>query len=139
MFSLLVFCNHSFFIHCGQVFFLFIHKIHNIFPDLIDILVNRQCDSSNLNLAPLCELSDDNILMNKIWGDAVKRTYGEKPPKYVARIPGTRRSFYVSKSREDKELIQALTKVLISFRTDQYCYVFRSDLKATMLLREILH
>ena len=113
-------------------------SIHNIFPDLIDILVNRQCDSSNLNLASLCELLDDNILMNKIWGDAVKRTYGEKPPKYMARIPETHRSFYVSKSREEKELMQALTKIFKSFWTNQYCYFFRSDLRVTMLLREIL-
>ena len=89
---------------------------------IIDIIVNRQCDSSNINLAPLFELSDDDVLMNKIRGDAVKKMYGEKPPKYVARIPGTRRSFYVSRSREEKELIQALTKVFISFRLNRYCY-----------------
>ena len=82
--------------------------------------VNRQCDSSNLNLAPLCQLSDDDIHMNKIWGDAAKKTYGGKVPDYVARIRGPRRSFYVSKRREEKELLQALTKVLISCMKNHY-------------------
>ena len=69
----------------------------------------RPCDSTNLNLNPLCQLKKKGE--PNIWANSVKQSYTKKE-KYIQELRNSNRSYYKdTKSRED-ELIPGIQKVI---------------------------
>jgi len=75
------------------------------------------CDSTNLNLSPLCDiLNKNNDIEATIWGDAAKATYDpENTPDYVHKILGPMRKYYINDARADRELLQSLVHGQVSY------------------------
>ena len=69
--------------------------------------IHSSCDSRNLNLSPLCNLSLTSLAM---WQPSVLETYGNLTTDYVAKITGPLRPKYPN-SMGHRELITSLTKV----------------------------
>ena len=72
--------------------------------------IHSSCDSRNLNLSPLCNLSLTSLAM---WQPSVLETYGDQTTSYVDRISGPMRLNFPNRM-EQRELITSLTKVLQS-------------------------
>ena len=99
---------------------------------------SRLCDSANLNLSPLCNLSRRSNPAK--WGMDVKSLYPtNNMPEYVTAIPQSLRDNYDTEEGKRAELLQTLTKV----RLGSHCYYllftiyFLRRILATMLSKEI--
>ena len=72
------------------------------------------CDSTNLNLSPLCDITADTTASQAtLWGQAATATYlnmGLKPD-YVENILGPTRQFYINQDRMDRELLSSIVEV----------------------------
>ena len=72
------------------------------------------CDSTNLNLSPLCDVTAANTESQAtLWGQAASDTYhslGLKPD-YVENIVGPTRQFYINQDRRDRELLSSIVEV----------------------------
>ena len=99
---------------------------------VLNPLLLRPCDATNLNLSPLCNILSVNndkevkelinyVCMNTLlqcthqptmWGGVAKASYDPaNMPDYASSILGPMRRYYISKEREDKELLSANVKV----------------------------
>ena len=83
----------------------------------------RECDSTNLNLSPLCDLMAANPgSQPTLWGKAAAATYQGRglEPSYVENILGHTRQFYINQDRRDRELLSSIVEVtsLLTFHFD---------------------
>ena len=74
----------------------------------------RLCDSKNLNVSPLCDLS---LVRDPVkWASDVQTLYGnENIPGYVKSLPSPVRNNYYTESRMDGEMLQNLTKLCVLY------------------------
>ena len=77
------------------------------------ILAFRLCDSTDLNVSPLCDLL--NPLQPSKWADEVTSLYqagsDNALPDYIKRFGSPTRLRYSSDKRRNNELLKSLTKV----------------------------
>ena len=72
------------------------------------------CDSTNLNLSPLCDITAENSASQAtLWGQAATATYLNRglKPDYVENILGPTRQFYINQDRSDRELLSSIVEV----------------------------
>ena len=72
------------------------------------------CDSTNLNLSPLCDITAENTASQAtLWGEAAMATYYNRglKPGYVENILGPTRQFYINQDRVDRELLSSIVEV----------------------------
>ena len=72
------------------------------------------CDSTNLNLSPLCDITAENSASQAtLWGQAASATYLDRglKPDYVENIVGPTREFYINQDRRDRELLSSILEV----------------------------
>jgi hypothetical protein len=70
----------------------------------------RRCDSRNLNLSPLCDLSSN--MQPQAWGEEVAEVYkNTQLPDYIQRLERPGRSFYEDSKAVQGEIITSLTQV----------------------------
>ena len=97
------------------------------------------CDSTNLNLSPLCDLLATNTWSEAtLWGEAAAATYHGRGLElsYVENILGHTRQFYINQDRRDRELLSSIVKVpSISISWFYLDILFRPELTAIMLSR----
>ena len=74
----------------------------------------RPCDSTNLNVSPLCDITDPQAASQvTAWGQAARDTYSQLDtmPGYVDIIQGPTRQFYINMDRMQSELLTSLIEV----------------------------
>ena len=73
----------------------------------------RSCDSSNLNISPLCLLTEHSGF--SIWSESVKLSYeqkiGKPLPSYISELDGPTRQYYNNEESRKAELIPGLLDV----------------------------
>ena len=70
----------------------------------------RTCDSRNLNLSPLCDLT--STVEPVKWGKDVKEEYENTDvPDYIQFLGSPMRNTYYTKAMKDNEMLKTLTKV----------------------------
>ena len=88
------------------------------------------CDSTNLNLSPLCDITTDTTASQAtLWGQAATATYlnmGLKPD-YVENILGPTREFYINQDRRDRELLSSIVEVRQEMCQHFYFEIFLPD------------
>ena len=68
------------------------------------------CTSQNLNVSPLCNLS--NQLSETSWADDVKSIYsGSEVPEYIKSLKSGHRLLYPTQKMADQEILKSVTKV----------------------------
>ena len=82
--------------------------IQNCVSTVLTCSFRSSCDSRNLNLSPLCNLSSTTLAK---WQPGVLETYGNLKTDYVSNISGPLRNKYLG-SMNEEELITSLTKAI---------------------------
>jgi hypothetical protein len=78
-------------------------------PNTLNIM-SRTCDSRNLNLSPLCDLT--STVEPVKWGKDVKEQYENTDvPDYIQTLGSPMRNTYYTKAMKDNEMLKTLTKV----------------------------
>ena len=73
----------------------------------------RPCDSSNLNLSPLCQLKETSS--PNLWADSVKDSYlmnNGKIENYINELSRSRRPFYKNSKAVENELLPGIVEVI---------------------------
>ena len=81
-----------------------------------EILAFRLCDSTDLNVSPLCDML--NPIHPSKWADQVTNQYPadtDNAPPYIQSFKSPTRLRYSTEDRKNKELLSTLTKVFEYF------------------------
>ena len=72
----------------------------------------RPCDSSNLNLSPLCQLKENSS--PNLWADSVRDSYlmnNGKIENYIEELSRSTRPFYKDRKALENELLPGIVEV----------------------------
>ena len=84
----------------------------------------RPCDSSNLNLSPLCQLKE--TASPNLWADSVKASYlknNGKMENYIEDLSRSTRPFYKNSKALENELLPGIVEVISLSGVTGICFV----------------